>query len=113
MVHNGIEYGMLQAYAEGFDLLHAATEYDYDLHQIAELWNHGSVVRSWLLELAARRASKRTRGSSELEATWTTRAKGAGPCIEAIERGVTVAGDRAGAVRALHSPRGRTRSRCA
>ncbi|HEX2064597.1 MAG TPA: decarboxylating 6-phosphogluconate dehydrogenase [Acidimicrobiales bacterium] len=52
MVHNGIEYGLLQAYAEGFALLDAATELDLDLHQIAAVWNHGSVVRSWLLELA-------------------------------------------------------------
>ncbi|HVF73570.1 MAG TPA: decarboxylating 6-phosphogluconate dehydrogenase [Acidimicrobiales bacterium] len=52
MVHNGIEYGLLQAYAEGFALLEAAEEMDLDLHQIASLWNHGSVVRSWLLELA-------------------------------------------------------------
>jgi 6-phosphogluconate dehydrogenase len=52
MVHNGIEYGLLQAYAEGFALLEAAEELDLDLHQIASLWNHGSVVRSWLLELA-------------------------------------------------------------
>jgi len=52
MVHNGIEYGLLQAYAEGFALLEAATEMDLDLHQVAALWNHGSVVRSWLLELA-------------------------------------------------------------
>jgi 6-phosphogluconate dehydrogenase len=51
MVHNGIEYGMLQAYAEGFCLLHAADEFKLDLHQIAELWRHGSVVRSWLLDL--------------------------------------------------------------
>ena len=51
MVHNGIEYGLLQAYAEGFALLEAATELDLDLHQLAALWNHGSVVRSWLLEL--------------------------------------------------------------
>ena len=51
MVHNGIEYGMLQAYAEGFALLDAASEFGLDLHQIASLWNHGSVVRSWLLEL--------------------------------------------------------------
>ena len=51
MVHNGIEYGMLQAYAEGFSLLNAAEEFDLDLHQIAELWRHGSVVRSWLLDL--------------------------------------------------------------
>ncbi len=52
MVHNGIEYGMLQAYAEGFALLEAAEEFSLDLHQVAALWNHGSVVRSWLLELA-------------------------------------------------------------
>ncbi|HUP69501.1 MAG TPA: decarboxylating 6-phosphogluconate dehydrogenase [Acidimicrobiales bacterium] len=52
MIHNGIEYGMLQAYAEGFALLDAADEFDLDLHQIAGLWNQGSVVRSWLLELA-------------------------------------------------------------
>ena len=51
MVHNGIEYAMLQAYAEGFEILDAS-QFDLDLHQIAALWNHGSVVRSWLLELA-------------------------------------------------------------
>ncbi len=53
MIHNGIEYGMLEAYAEGFELM-AAHEYDLDLHAIATLWQHGSVVRSWLLELAGR-----------------------------------------------------------
>ncbi len=52
MVHNGIEYGMMQAYAEGFELLDA-TQWDLDLAAIADLWNQGSVVRSWLLELAA------------------------------------------------------------
>ncbi|NLE21749.1 MAG: decarboxylating 6-phosphogluconate dehydrogenase [Actinobacteria bacterium] len=52
MVHNGIEYGLMQAYAEGFELLQA-TEWDLDLAAIADLWNQGSVVRSWLLELAA------------------------------------------------------------
>ncbi len=51
MVHNGIEYAMLQAYAEGFEILEAS-QFDLDLHQLAALWNHGSVVRSWLLELA-------------------------------------------------------------
>lgn len=51
MVHNGIEYGMMQAYAEGFEVLHAS-QYDLDSAQIAKLWNRGSVVRSWLLELA-------------------------------------------------------------
>lgn len=51
MVHNGIEYGMLQAYAEGFEIL-KASNYDYDFAALSKLWNHGSVVRSWLLELA-------------------------------------------------------------
>jgi 6-phosphogluconate dehydrogenase len=53
MIHNGIEYGMLQAYAEGFEIL-KASEYSLDLAAISELWNQGSVVRSWLLELAER-----------------------------------------------------------
>jgi len=52
MVHNGIEYGMLQAYGEGFEIL-KQSQFDFNLEQLAELWNHGSVVRSWLLELAA------------------------------------------------------------
>jgi 6-phosphogluconate dehydrogenase len=51
MVHNGIEYGMLQAYAEGFEILQKS-QYDFDLRAISSLWNRGSVVRSWLLELA-------------------------------------------------------------
>ncbi len=53
MVHNGIEYGMMQAYAEGFDILQAREEFGLDLHQVAEIWRHGSVVRSWLLDLSA------------------------------------------------------------
>jgi len=54
MVHNGIEYGMLQAYAEGYEILHASQDFELRLGQIAKLWNHGSVVRSWLNELAER-----------------------------------------------------------
>ncbi|HEY3933878.1 MAG TPA: decarboxylating 6-phosphogluconate dehydrogenase [Gemmatimonadales bacterium] len=54
MVHNGIEYGLLQAYAEGYEILHASKEFTLDLHRIAGLWNQGSVVRSWLNELAER-----------------------------------------------------------
>jgi 6-phosphogluconate dehydrogenase len=50
MVHNGIEYGLMQAYGEGFEILHAS-EFDLDLHEIAGIWRYGSVVRSWLLEL--------------------------------------------------------------
>ncbi len=51
MVHNGVEYGLMQAYAEGFELLRSAADFELDLRQIAALWNQGSVVRSWLLEL--------------------------------------------------------------
>jgi 6-phosphogluconate dehydrogenase len=51
MVHNGIEYGMMQAYAEGFAVLQAKADFALDLHQVAEVWHYGSVVRSWLLEL--------------------------------------------------------------
>ena len=50
MVHNGIEYGLMQAYGEGFEIMHAS-EFDLDLHEIAGIWRYGSVVRSWLLEL--------------------------------------------------------------
>jgi len=53
MVHNGIEYGMMQAYAEGFEILRAKHDFDLDLHQVAEIWRFGSVVRSWLLDLIA------------------------------------------------------------
>ena len=58
MIHNGIEYGMLQAYAEGYEILHASTDFKLDLHAIAALWNQGSVVRSWLNELAERAFDK-------------------------------------------------------
>jgi 6-phosphogluconate dehydrogenase len=51
MIHNGIEYALMQSYAEGFNILNAKKEYDLDLQKIAALWNRGSVVRSWLLEL--------------------------------------------------------------
>ena len=54
MVHNGIEYGMMQAFAEGFSILKAKKEFGMDLAQISHIWQHGSVVRSWLLDLAAR-----------------------------------------------------------
>ncbi len=53
MIHNGIEYGLMQAYAEGFSILSHKEDLDLDLHQVAEIWRHGSVVRSWLLDLTA------------------------------------------------------------
>jgi 6-phosphogluconate dehydrogenase len=64
MVHNGIEYGLLQAYAEGYEILHASEDFDLRLGQIAKLWNHGSVVRSWLNELAERAFSRDDRLST-------------------------------------------------
>ena len=60
MIHNGIEYGMLQAYAEGYEILHASKDFELDLHQISAVWNRGSVVRSWLNELAERAFAKDT-----------------------------------------------------
>ena len=53
MVHNGIEYGLMQAYAEGFSILEHKKDFALDLHQVAEIWRTGSVVRSWLLDLTA------------------------------------------------------------
>ena len=54
MIHNGIEYGMMQAYAEGYEILKAKKEFQLDLHQISEIWRYGSVIRSWLLDLTAK-----------------------------------------------------------
>jgi 6-phosphogluconate dehydrogenase len=86
MIHNGIEYGMMQAYAEGFEILEAS-DYPYDLAKVSHLWNQGSVVRSWLLELAERAfeadpGMKKIRGWVEDsgEGRWTVQ--------EAIDRNV-------------------------
>ena len=80
MVHNGIEYGMLQAYAEGYEILHASKDFELDLHQIAEVWNHGSVVRSWLNELAERAFAEDADLAGIRRATSRTRARAAGRC---------------------------------
>jgi 6-phosphogluconate dehydrogenase len=87
MIHNGIEYGMLQAYGEGFELLNAS-EFDLDLAKISHLWNQGSVVRSWLLELAEKAFEKDPRlggikgyVEDSGEGRWTV--------MEAIEKGVS------------------------
>ena len=53
MVHNGVEYALMQSYAEGLELMQAKREFDINLHQVAEIWRYGSVVRSWLLDLVA------------------------------------------------------------
>jgi 6-phosphogluconate dehydrogenase len=87
MVHNGIEYGLMEAYAEGFDLMKHKTEFALDLHQISEIWRSGSVVRSWLLDLTARALDENPRlegiapyVSDSGEGRWTV--------TEAIELGV-------------------------
>jgi 6-phosphogluconate dehydrogenase len=58
MIHNGIEYGLMQAYAEGFEIMHVKKDFDLDLEQVAQIWRYGSVVRSWLLDLTADALSK-------------------------------------------------------
>ncbi len=78
MVHNGIEYGLMQAYGEGFEIMEKADEFSLDLHEIASIWRYGSVVRSWLLELAER-ALRRGRASSTSRASSSTPARAAGP----------------------------------
>jgi 6-phosphogluconate dehydrogenase len=87
MVHNGIEYGMMQALAEGLSLLNGKKEFNFDVARIAELWRHGSVVRSWLLDLTAQFLSKNPtldgiapKVADSGEGRWTA--------IEAIEQGV-------------------------
>ena len=86
MVHNGIEYGMLQAYAEGFDLIQSS-EFGVDLHQVASLWNHGSVVRSWLLELGERAFAKDPKLES-LRGYVDDSGEGRWTVLDAVERGV-------------------------
>ena len=86
MVHNAIEYGLMQAYAEGFELMHES-EFKIDLGAVAGLWNHGSVVRSWLLELAAR-ALAEDADLSGLEGYIEDSGEGRWTLHEAIDRGV-------------------------
>jgi 6-phosphogluconate dehydrogenase len=86
MIHNGVEYGLMQAYAEGFELMHASP-YKVDLFAVASLWMHGSVVRSWLLELAAR-ALEQDADLSALEGYVEDSGEGRWTLHEAIERGV-------------------------
>ena len=86
MIHNGIEYGLMQAYAEGFELMHASP-YQIDLAAVAALWDHGSVVRSWLLELVAR-ALAEDRDLSTLEGYVEDSGEGRWTVQEAIERSV-------------------------
>lgn len=87
MVHNGIEYGMMQAYAEGFELLHARKDYGLDLAQIAELWRHGSVIRSWLLDLTAEALANEA-DFSQLSDYVADSGEGRWTVIDSIELGI-------------------------
>lgn len=87
MVHNGIEYGMMQAYAEGFDLFAHKTEFGLDLHQIAQIWQHGSVVRSWLLDLTAQALSG-DQTLADLEGYVPDSGEGRWTVIDSIEQNV-------------------------
>ena len=87
MVHNGIEYGLMQSYAEGFELLAAAGELDLDLHEIASIWRYGSVVRSWLLELAERALAPGS-GFEHVEGVIVDSGEGRWTIDEAVKRGV-------------------------
>ena len=87
MVHNGIEYGMMQAYAEGFEILHAS-DYGLDLAAIADLWNHGSVVRSWLLELAERAFRANGQDLAQLKGWVADSGEGRWTVQEAIDRDI-------------------------
>src|SRR5947209_971131 len=89
MVHNGIEYGLMQAYAEGFELLHKS-EYGLDVGQIANLWGHASVVRSWLLELAARAFAADGNDLSNLEGYVSDSGEGRWTLQAAIDHDVPV-----------------------
>ncbi|HEY3842626.1 MAG TPA: decarboxylating 6-phosphogluconate dehydrogenase [Acidimicrobiales bacterium] len=87
MVHNGIEYGLMQAYGEGFEILGAADEFNLDLHEIASIWRYGSVVRSWLLELAER-ALRPAAGFADIKGVVVDSGEGRWTAQEAIDRGV-------------------------
>jgi 6-phosphogluconate dehydrogenase len=88
MVHNGVEYGMMQAYAEGFDIMHASEDYDLDMHQIAHLWMQGSVVRSWLLELAEAAFEKEGNDLSDIRGYVQDSGEGRWTVFESIDRSV-------------------------
>jgi 6-phosphogluconate dehydrogenase len=86
MIHNGIEYGMMQSYAEGFELLRSS-DYEYDLAALAALWNQGSVVRSWLLELVER-AFEKDPGLESIRGYVEDSGEGRWTVQEAIDRAV-------------------------
>jgi 6-phosphogluconate dehydrogenase len=87
MVHNGIEYGAMEAYAEGFEILRAKKDFNLDLYQVAEIWRYGSVVRSWLLDLTAS-ALKEDQNLNHIEGWVADSGEGRWTVAEAIEENV-------------------------
>jgi 6-phosphogluconate dehydrogenase len=87
MVHNGIEYGIMQAYGEGFDILHAG-EYDLDLAAVARMWNNGSVIRSWLLELAGNAFEREGNDLADIHGWVADSGEGRWTVAEAIDHDV-------------------------
>ncbi|NNF95367.1 MAG: decarboxylating 6-phosphogluconate dehydrogenase [Halobacteria archaeon] len=87
MIHNGIEYGMMQAYAEGFALMKARADFDLDLAAIAESWRYGSVVRSWLLDLSAK-FLENDQTLDDIEPYVADSGEGRWTAMEAIEQGI-------------------------
>ena len=87
MVHNGIEYGMMQAFAEGFALMKNKTGFDLDLGEIAELWRHGSVVRSWLLDLSADFLAQ-DQALESIQPFVSDSGEGRWTALEAVEQGI-------------------------
>jgi 6-phosphogluconate dehydrogenase len=87
MVHNGIEYGLMQAYAEGFEIMHAS-EYPLDLAKVADAWMHGTVIRSWLLELAGLAFEQHGEGLADVKGWVADSGEGRWTVQEAIDRDV-------------------------
>ena len=87
MIHNGIEYGMMESFAEGLELLKGRKEYDIDIGKVTELWRHGSVVRSWLLDLTAE-ALKGDPELDEIAPFVADSGEGRWTAVEAIEQGI-------------------------
>lgn len=91
MIHNAIEYAMMEAYGEGFELLAARRDFGIDLEAVARLWGNGSVIRSWLLELTAE-ALRKDPGLAGIEGFVADSGEGRWAAVEAIEQGVPVPG---------------------
>jgi 6-phosphogluconate dehydrogenase len=89
MIHNGIEYGMMQAFAEGFDLMRSKREFELDLAQVAETWRHSSVVRSWLLDLTADALAKGP-DMDAIAPVVPDSGEGRWTVVEAVEQGVSL-----------------------